>query len=185
MDHPRQPTLRILYWLLRRRFGRIPTWLRVVGSRMPLSFLSWGVRPYRLESKLLLPADTAALLRARVAGLNGCASCLDSERGSATTETPNLRERLDALEHYTMSPLISDRERAALDFATELTEQRSVSQETFAELRRHFFEREVCEIVWVVASENLFDLTNLGLGIGSDERCEHGALGRPARATAT
>jgi hypothetical protein len=43
-----------------------------------------------------------------------------------------------------------------------------VAPETFARLRRHYGEREICDIVWLVASEHIYNLTNIGLNIGSD-----------------
>jgi hypothetical protein len=34
-----------------------------------------------------------------------------------------------------------------------------------------FSGREICEIVWLVASQHLYDMTNLGLNIHSDLLC--------------
>ena len=42
--------------------------------------------------------------------------------------------KLDAVNEYQTSPLFSDKERAALDFATELTEHKHVSSDTFETL---------------------------------------------------
>jgi hypothetical protein len=39
-------------------------------------------------------------------------------------------------------------------------------------LEWHFSEREICDIVWLVASEHLYNKTNVGLNIGSDGFCE-------------
>ena len=80
--------------------------------------------------------------------------------------------KLDALGDYQTSPLFSDAERAALAYATELTEDRHVSPDTFAELARHYSEREICDIVFLVASEHLYNVNNIGLNIGSAEMCE-------------
>lgn len=33
-------------------------------------------------------------------------------------------------------------------------------------------EREICEIVWLVSNEHLYNLNNLGLNIGSDGLCQ-------------
>jgi hypothetical protein len=49
-----------------------------------------------------------------------------------------------------------------------------VSPDTFAGLSRHYSEREICEIVWLVASEHLYNLNNIGLNIESDGLCETG-----------
>jgi hypoxanthine-guanine phosphoribosyltransferase len=57
------------------------------------------------------------------------------------------------LEHYKTSPLVTKAERAALDYATELTRNKKVDPDTFAAMARFYSEREICEIVWLVAME--------------------------------
>lgn len=41
--------------------------------------------------------------------------------------------------------------------------------------------RVICEIAWLVASEHLYSLNNLGLGIGSDGLCQISRVRRPCR----
>jgi hypothetical protein len=55
-----------------------------------------------------------------------------------------------------------------------------VSPRTSATLSRHYPEREICEISWIVASNHLFNLNNRGLGIGSDGLCQISNRPRPA-----
>ena len=76
---------------------------------------------------------------------------------------------------------LSNAERAALDYVSELVQHRTVSPGTFAELSRHYTEREICDIVWLVASEHVYNMTNIGLGIGSDGMCDR----REARSDST
>jgi len=73
---------------------------------------------------------------------------------------------------YRTSSLFSDAERAALDYATELTTDKKVEPETFSRLARYYSERQICEIVWLVASEHFYNMTNIGLNIHSDMLCE-------------
>jgi alkylhydroperoxidase family enzyme len=80
--------------------------------------------------------------------------------------------KFDALEQYSTSPLFTDAERAALDYVTELTNDKRVSPKTFARMAKHYSEREICEIVWLVASEHLYNMTNIGLNIHSDMLCD-------------
>jgi hypothetical protein len=47
-----------------------------------------------------------------------------------------------------------------------------VKPETFARLRKHYSERAICEIVWLVASEHVYNMTNIGLNIHSDMLCD-------------
>lgn len=80
--------------------------------------------------------------------------------------------KFDALEEYKTSPLFSDEERAALDYVTQLTKEKKVNPETFNNLKKYFSEREICEIVWLAASEHLYNITNIGLNIHSDMLCD-------------
>jgi alkylhydroperoxidase family enzyme len=76
------------------------------------------------------------------------------------------------LGQYSTSPLFTDAERAALDYVTELTRNKKVNPSTFARVSSCYSERAICEIVWLVASEHSYNLTNIGLNIHSDMLCE-------------
>ena len=80
--------------------------------------------------------------------------------------------KFDALDQYTTSSLFSDAERAALNYVAELTKNKLVNPDTFARLARHYSDREICEIVWLVASEHVYNMTNIGLNIHSDMLCD-------------
>ncbi len=59
--------------------------------------------------------------------------------------------KLAALAEYELSPAFSDRERAALGFATAIVrEDREVSNDDWIRLRAHFSEPEVVELVFAV-----------------------------------
>jgi hypothetical protein len=55
---------------------------------------------------------------------------------------------------------------------TQLTKDKKVNPDTFAPLSRYYSERAICEIVWLVASEHLYNMTNIGLNIHSDMLCD-------------
>lgn len=55
---------------------------------------------------------------------------------------------------------------------TELTKTKSVNPDTFSRMRRYYSEREVCEIVWLVATEHGYNMTNIGLNLRSDMLCD-------------
>jgi alkylhydroperoxidase family enzyme len=88
--------------------------------------------------------------------------------------------KFDALEDYRTSSLFSDAERAALDYATALTRDKNVNPDSVSRMSRYYSEREICEIVWLVASEHLYNMTNIGLNIHSDMLCD---LSRKRRAS--
>jgi alkylhydroperoxidase family enzyme len=169
---PKRLILRIMYWYSRRQWGKVPRPFSVFVARMPTAFGSFFGKVSKLDKKLALPDENAMLIRARVASLNMCMWCTDGQRWFVTNKTPEQLPKLDALQDYRISPLFDDRLRTALDFATELTEHKHVSLETFAALSRQYSEREICDIVWLVSSEHLYNLNNLGLNIGSDGLCQ-------------
>lgn len=175
IDQPQGIRLRLLYRFLGRRFGKPPGWLTVFSARMPLPYTSWMGKVYSLNKKLELPEGTMRLVRERVNVINTCTWCMDADRWYVTTRMPHLLAKYDALDDYRTNPLFSAPERAALDFAGELTEHKHVTPDTFATLSRHYSERQICELTWVVATNHLFNITNVGLGIGSDGLCDVGA----------
>jgi alkylhydroperoxidase family enzyme len=59
-----------------------------------------------------------------------------------------------------------------LDYVTELTKEKEVEPSTFARMSRHYSERQICEIVWLVASEHFYNISNIGLNIHSDMLCD-------------
>jgi alkylhydroperoxidase family enzyme len=176
IEKPKGVMLRLLYWFTRRQFGVVPTWLSVFSARMPLAFTTWMGKAGRLQKKLKLSQDTVALIRARVDAVNGCTWCMDAGRWYATSKTPHLVPKLEALDEYQTSVLFNDAERAALDFATELAERKHVTPDTFEVLWGRYSEREICEIVWLVSSNHIFNINNLGLGIGSQGLCARGPM---------
>lgn len=172
IEKPKRLAMKIVYFFTRRTFGKVPTPLAVTSARMPFAFLSFFGKVSRLDKKLTLPVATAQVIRELVAKTNSCLFCMDTNRWYVMKKTPDNLARLDALPSYGTSPLFTEAERAALDYATELTETKHVDPETFARLARFYNEREICEIVWLVASEHLYNISNHGLNIGSDDLCE-------------
>jgi alkylhydroperoxidase family enzyme len=172
IDKPKGLMLKLVYTFTRRQFGKVATPIAVFSARMPNGFLSFYGKLSRLDKKLRLPAQTAMLIREQVASTNLCLYCMDASRWYETKTSPENAARFDALPEYRTSPLFTEAERAALDYVTELTRDKAVSAATFDRLARHYREREICDIVWLVASEHVYNMTNIGLNIGSDGLCE-------------
>lgn len=171
IEKPRGVVLKLVYWCARRQWGTVPRPFSVFCARMPLAFANFFGKVSKLDKKLELSPDTAMLVRERVASTNMCVWCMDGQRWYAIHKAPHNLAKLDALHEYQTSPLFDEKERAALDFATELSESRRVSPETFSELALHHSEREICDIVWLISSEHLYNINNIGLNIGSDGLC--------------
>jgi alkylhydroperoxidase family enzyme len=172
VETPRGLIMKLVYFFTRRQFGKVATPIAVFSARMPVAFGSFYGKVSKLDKKLQLPSSTRVLIRERVATINTCEFCIDAGRWFAMRESPSNAARLDALDEYRTSPLFTDAERVALDYASELARDKAVSPETFERLSRHYTERQICDIVWLVASEHLYNMSNIGLNIGSDGLCE-------------
>ena len=59
-----------------------------------------------------------------------------------------------------------------MDYVTELTRDKKVNPNTFARMSSFYSERAICEIVWLVASEHVYNMTNIGLNIHSAMLCD-------------
>jgi alkylhydroperoxidase family enzyme len=111
--------------------------------------------------------------------LNGCAFCQDIKRAQAV-RTRLGTARFDALADWRTSSAFDARERAALAYVEEATRSKVVSDATFAELARHFDEREIAELTLANAIENFYNLLNLPLEVESDGLEALAAAGSPA-----
>ena len=171
IEQPRGFFKKIAYSMSKKQFGKVPTPVKVIYSRMPAGFGMFVAKISKLDKQLELPQETAFLIREQVAHINVCTFCTDIGRYFVIKSKLN-EAKFDALADYRTSPLFSEAERAALDYVTELTRDKNVKPETFERLQRHYSERAICEIVWLVASEHFYNLTNLGLNIHSDMLCD-------------
>ncbi|HTE86702.1 MAG TPA: carboxymuconolactone decarboxylase family protein [Dehalococcoidia bacterium] len=172
IEKPKGLLMKLAYYFVRRQFGKVFASLGVFSARMPSAFTFFYMKISKLDKKLSLSHDTALLIREQVASINGCLFCMDATRYFALKESMKNQARFDALQQYQTCPLFTDAERAALDYVTELTRDRAVSRATFDRLARQYTEREICDIVWLVASEHLYNMTNIGLNIGSEGLCD-------------
>jgi alkylhydroperoxidase family enzyme len=174
IERPEGPMMKLAYYFTRQKFGKVLTPMKVHSARLPSAFGMFYAKIGELDKKLTLPLETVLLIREQVARINVCLFCMDI--GRAFTVKASLDQtKFDALEQYRTSLHFNDAQRSALDYATELTKNKKVRPETFERLSRHYSEREICEIVWLVASEHLYNMTNLGLNIHSDMLCNIGS----------
>jgi alkylhydroperoxidase family enzyme len=171
IEHPQGFIKKLAYSFSKKQFGKVPTPVKVVYSRMPTGFGMFVGKISKLDKQLTLPTETQYLIREQVARINVCEFCMDIGRYFIVKASMN-EAKFNALGEYRTSSLFSDAERAALEYVTELTRDRSVQPGTFERLRKHYSERAICEIVWLAASEHFYNITNLGLNIHSDMLCD-------------
>ena len=171
IEQPDGLVKKLAYYFTRRQFGKVLTPVKVHSARLPAGFGLFYAKIGKLDKKLTLMPELIFLIREQVARLNVCLFCMDIGRAFTIKASMN-QAKFDALDQYPTSELFSDAERAALDYVTELTKEKKVNPETFARMAKHFNERQICEIVWLVATEHVYNMTNIGLNIHSDMLCD-------------
>lgn len=177
IEEPQDPIMKQAYEAASRQFGKVLTPVKVFNARMPPEFGQFTAKIGELSEKLTLPMETAFLVQQHVSNMNVCSFCMDIGRAFTIKASMN-QAKFDALEQYRSSPLFTDAERAALDYVTELTRNKTVNPDTFARMAEYYSEREICEIVWLVASEHFYNMTNIGLNIHSDMLCDISKKGK-------
>ena len=111
-------------------------------------FVEFGQRMRDVHS---LPARLLELVRLRVAFHNQCRSCM-SVRYSYGLEDGLTEDLVCSLERPQEAEDLTDAERAAIAYADKMaTNHLEVSDETFAELRKHFTAPEIMELCFNVA----------------------------------
>jgi alkylhydroperoxidase family enzyme len=171
IEKPTGLIMKLAYYFSQKQFGKVLTPLKVHSARLPAAFGLFYGKIGSLDKKLVLRRETVMLIREQVARINVCLFCMDIGRAFTIKESMS-QAKFEALEQYRTSELFTEAERAVLDYATELTKNKHVKPETFECLSRHYSEREICEIVWLVASEHVYNMTNIGLNIHSDLLCD-------------
>ncbi len=171
IEEPTDPQMKQTYDFFLKTYGKVITPVKVFQARMPTAFGQFSGMISQLDRMLELPAETVLLVRERVAQLNICLFCMDIGRAGVVQASMN-EAKFDALNDYAASPLFNEGEKAVLDYVTDLTRDKKVNPETFARMREHYSERQICEIVYLVASEHVYNMTNIGLNIHSDMLCD-------------
>jgi alkylhydroperoxidase family enzyme len=120
-----------------------------------------------LDGSGLIDKTLTALLNRRVAALNGCEFWQDINAavGSALGVSD---DKILALADYAVSPLYSDAERVALEYADCMTLSAcEVSDDLFARLRRFYDDDALVELTAIIAWENASSKFNRALRIPS------------------
>ncbi len=99
-----------------------------------------------------------ALVELRTSQINGCAFCVDLHSKDAR-KAGETQQRLDCLCVWREVSFFTPRERAALALAEAITliSTDHVPDEVFAEVRAHFTEREIVDLVMVISVMNAWN----------------------------
>jgi len=171
IEKPSGLIMKMVYYFTKRQLGKVPTPIKVHAARLPSAFGTFYGKISGLDKKMQLKPEAVMLVREWVARINICLFCIDIGRLFAIKSGMN-EAKFDALENYSTSPLFTEADRAMLDYVTELARDKKINRATFNRLKAFYSEREICEIVYLVASEHVYNLTNIGLNIHSDMLCD-------------
>lgn len=170
IERPNGLMLRVGFWFARRKFGKVITPMKVVTARVPKSMrLSYEMAKL-MEHGFSLDPDLQFLLHVHISEVNQCHFCIDIGKALVLSQGKSL-DKIDKLACYRQDPIFTPAERAALAYVEEVSQTKTASDATFAELRRHFNDQQIAEITLLNALENCYNLTNRPLGIESDGLC--------------
>jgi AhpD family alkylhydroperoxidase len=111
-----------------------------------------------------LPKTLRELVQLRVSQINGCGFCIDmhTKEAAAAGETAL---RLNLVAAWRESTVFTEAERAALALAEEGTRladaHQGVSDETWAQVRKHYDDDQVGALVWLVSLINAANRMNV------------------------
>jgi len=163
----RNPLLRLVFRLVRRKLGRdaAPMFGYARSGAVLASALALELtmeRAHRLDPHLKQLAEL------RVAALVGCRFCLDI--GSALLRRTGIAEdKLRALNHHATSVAFTPLEKLVLAYADKVTATPvEVADEDVAALRAHLDEAQLVELTAAIAHENFRGRVNHALGYGAE-----------------
>ena len=116
----------------------------------------YGLEKYLAESSIEAPLRE--LVKLRASQINGCAYCIDMHWKDARAAGES-EQRLYGLAAWRETPYYSERERAALAWAEELTlvAEHHVSDELYEQTRRQFSEQELIDLTLAVVTINAWN----------------------------
>jgi uncharacterized peroxidase-related enzyme len=147
VDH--SPELKEFFATARKRMGFVPNSMLIMQRRPELvkafSRLGDAVRAHAEIDRTLIALISHVASRAA-----GCMYCMAHTAGGAVHS--GQPDKLAAVWEYRTSPLFSAAERVALDFALAAASvPNDVTDELFAELRKHYSENQIVDMVAVIS----------------------------------
>lgn len=163
---------RIIFWAQKRKYGQSLLPSKLWGRSSPLIFgLQVFYRTIDRKSSPLEPA-LRALLNVKVSQINHCAFCSDISQ-SLLLKHGITADKIEALKDFNNSNLFTEKEKAALDYAVAITySDKTVTNEIFSELKKHFNDDAIVELTALIGYQNLSSKFNAALDIPSQGFCK-------------
>lgn len=173
-NYPYAWYLRLLLAILRRRPSGLSEPVRL-WARLPLAFLGFQIMHFALERKSSrLDPALRALIRTRIAQMNGCHFCVDLNAARAL-ERGATEGRVRELARFRDSSLFGEGEKAALAYAEAITATGGmIDAELIERLRAAFGDDGMVELAALAAHQNLSAKFNAALGVPAEGFCSAG-----------
>lgn len=169
IENPSNWFLKIAYWISKQQFGKVLSPLKVIYSRKP-QLINFAMKIAKFEKKQnSLAPEMRLLVKIAAATENGCSFCQDIALAQAVRSKIGT-EKFVALVSgdAEQQTAFSEKERAVLAVIRQYAEERKVSEENFAELRKHFDDTQIVEILALNAFEQFYNAMTIPLEIESD-----------------
>lgn len=169
LEKPNGIMMRLGFFLFKRMFGKVITPAKTIYNRVPeIMFVAKKFND--VEEKLTLDVTLVKLIKHHVAATNGCDFCIDINMRNAMDKKV-YTEKFKQMHKFETSNIFSEKEKIAFRYVEEITTKKVVSDELFADLKKHFNDTEIVEITYLCAMENFYNCMNIPLGIESDNLC--------------
>lgn len=169
LEKPNGIMMRIGFFLMKRMFGKVITPAKTIYNRVP-EMLMVTKKFNDVEEKLTVDPLLAKLVKHHVASINNCSFCIDINQRAAI-DKKIYTEKFKHMHNFETSDLFIEKERVAFRYVEATTREKFVSDELFADMKKHFNDTEIVEITYLCAMENFYNCMNIPLGIESDNLC--------------
>jgi AhpD family alkylhydroperoxidase len=167
-EDTRRPLVRLIYWITRRQYKRVPGPAKALAHDMKV-LLAYGCfekacdRAHKLDHRLKHIAEL------RAAQQVGCEYCLDI--GPWVARKDGVPERqIRELHLYQASDAFDHLDRLVLEYADSMTRTPVVvGDDLRAQLREHLDEAQLVELTTVIALENWRARFNHALAVPPDD----------------
>ncbi|GAA2826820.1 carboxymuconolactone decarboxylase family protein [Kribbella solani] len=179
LEHRRTASVRLVEWISRRRFRKVPDPVKVALHHRPVLLSTALLEGTAGNWKALDPGLKALSVMVASAQI-GCSWCMDFgywEFHHQGVDPVKLRD----VPRWRDSDVYTDLERAVMDYTEAMTATPpEVTDEQVERLRRDLSEKEFVELTAMVALENFRSRVNAAVGLTSQGFKEYCEL-RPAK----
>lgn len=171
IEKPKGILRRIMFFYLKKEFGKVTTPAKVIYTRYPkIGMLIKKIFDVEKSFKHVSELEKI-LIRSYVSYLNSCPFCIDIAKKIAMNKKLEL-DKFNDLINYSSSDLYSNREKVVFKYIEEMTKNILVTDETYNDLKKFCSDEEIIEITYISTTENYLNRMIKPLNIGSDGLCE-------------